>query len=50
MQNVLYRLSETPGSIRFTGRAVGADTDAVLGEQVGLDADAIERFRSQGVI
>lgn len=50
MQNVLYRLSETPGSIRFTGRAAGADTDAVLDERVGLDAEAIERLRSQGVI
>ena len=26
--NVMWRMSETPGAIRFTGRALGADTDA----------------------
>ena len=30
--NVMWRMSETPGRIRFTGRALGADTDAVLAE------------------
>ena len=31
MQNVLFRLSETPGAIRWAGRPHGADTDEVLG-------------------
>ena len=30
--NVMWRMSESPGEIRFTGRALGADTDAVLAE------------------
>ena len=30
MHNVLWRMSRTPGQIRFTGRPLGADTDAVL--------------------
>ena len=30
MQNVLFRMSETPGTIRHTGRAHGADTEEVL--------------------
>jgi crotonobetainyl-CoA:carnitine CoA-transferase CaiB-like acyl-CoA transferase len=49
MQNVLYRLSETPGGIRHTGRPHGADTDAVLAE-LGLDADEVRALRDQGVL
>ena len=36
MQNVVARLSRTPGRIRHAGRPLGADNDEVLGE---LDAD-----------
>ena len=37
MQNVLFRMSETPGSIRSTGPdAIGADTDAVL-DELGIE-------------
>ncbi|MEN3282047.1 MAG: hypothetical protein V7607_3187 [Solirubrobacteraceae bacterium] len=32
MLNVPFRLSETPGQIRWAGRRQGADTEAVLGE------------------
>ena len=32
MQGPVARLSRTPGEVRFVGRALGADTDAVLGE------------------
>ncbi|MBU3688222.1 MAG: acyl-CoA transferase [Acidimicrobiales bacterium mtb01] len=49
MGNVLFRMSETPGSIRFTGRPLGADTDDVLGE-VGVDATTIAKLRGQGVL
>jgi hypothetical protein len=30
MQNVVARLSKTPGAIRHAGRPFGADTEAVL--------------------
>jgi crotonobetainyl-CoA:carnitine CoA-transferase CaiB-like acyl-CoA transferase len=49
MQNVLFRLSATPGGIRWTGRAHGADTAEVLGE-LGCDAGEIERLRQAGVV
>jgi crotonobetainyl-CoA:carnitine CoA-transferase CaiB-like acyl-CoA transferase len=49
MPNVLARLSQTPGAIRWTGRRHGADTDAVLAE-VGLDDEAIGRLREDGVV
>lgn len=50
MQNVLYRMSETPGAIRYTGRPLGADTDAVLGEELGVDPDRLGALRERGVI
>ncbi len=49
MGNVLFRMSETPGSIRFTGRDLGADTDEVLRE-VGVDVSTIEKLRGEGVL
>jgi len=47
--DVMWRMSETPGSIRFTGRGHGQDTDEVLG-QLGLDEAALSDLRSRGVI
>ena len=49
MQNVLFRLSETPGAIRWAGRPHGADTDAVLGE-LGYSAAEIDRMRRAGAL
>ena len=49
MQNVLFRLSETPGAIRHTGRGHGADTDAVLGE-AGYGPDEIAALRAAGAV
>lgn len=49
MQNQLFRMSLTPGSIRWTGRAQGADTDAILGG-LGFDPAAILRLRADGVV
>ncbi|WP_435172270.1 CaiB/BaiF CoA transferase family protein [Actinacidiphila sp. bgisy145] len=49
MQNVLFRLSGTPGTIRWTGRPHGADTDAVLAE-LGLDSREIAALRAQGAL
>jgi crotonobetainyl-CoA:carnitine CoA-transferase CaiB-like acyl-CoA transferase len=50
MQNVLYRLSETPGAIRFTGRPHGADTDEVLREVAGLDDETVSALRARKVV
>ncbi|MEV7864773.1 CoA transferase [Streptomyces sp. NPDC088124] len=49
MQNVLFRLSETPGAIRWAGRPHGADTDTVLTE-LGLTAAEIAALRAEGVL
>lgn len=49
MQNVLFRMSGTPGEIRFAGRPHGADTDAVLGE-LGLSGEEIAALREKGAV
>ncbi|MFD5102696.1 CaiB/BaiF CoA transferase family protein [Streptomyces albidochromogenes] len=47
MQNVLFRLSETPGAIRWAGRPHNADTEAVLTE-AGLSPSEIAALRATG--
>jgi crotonobetainyl-CoA:carnitine CoA-transferase CaiB-like acyl-CoA transferase len=49
MQNVPFRLSATPGAIRFAGRPHGADTDAVLAG-LGLAPAEVARLRGAGVV
>jgi crotonobetainyl-CoA:carnitine CoA-transferase CaiB-like acyl-CoA transferase len=49
MQNVLFRLSGTPGAIRWTGRPHGADTTTVLTE-LGLTASQIAALREEGAL
>jgi crotonobetainyl-CoA:carnitine CoA-transferase CaiB-like acyl-CoA transferase len=50
MQNVLYRLSDTPGRIRWTGRPHGADTREVLSELLGLSDDEIAGLAADGIV
>jgi crotonobetainyl-CoA:carnitine CoA-transferase CaiB-like acyl-CoA transferase len=49
MQNVLFRLSETPGSIRWAGRPHGADTAEILSE-IGITGEELATLRAEGVV
>ncbi|MGN6426010.1 MAG: CaiB/BaiF CoA transferase family protein [Leifsonia sp.] len=49
MQNVLFRLSGTPGGIRWAGRRHGQDTDAVLAE-IGVAPEQLAALRERGVV
>ena len=49
MQNVLFRMLDTPGRIAWAGRPLGADNAAVYGE-LGLDAAALADLRARGVV
>lgn len=49
MQNVLFGLSSTPGSIRHAGRNLGADTDEVL-KEIGMSAERIDDLRAKKVV
>ena len=44
------RLSETPVSYRLPPPVLGEHTDAVLGERLGLGAEAVAALREKGVI
>ena len=48
MQNVLFRLSETPGGIRHAGPKLGEHTREVLAE-LGVDDDRYEELVREGV-
>ena len=49
MHNVMWRMSDTPGSVRFTGRELGADTDSVLAE-FGYDAEQVAALRERNIV
>jgi crotonobetainyl-CoA:carnitine CoA-transferase CaiB-like acyl-CoA transferase len=47
--NVMWRMSESPGRIRFTGRPIGADTDEVL-DELGYTAEDISKLKEEEVV
>jgi formyl-CoA transferase len=49
MHNVVPRLSETPGEIRWAGGELGQDNHALYGA-LGLSSDEQQRLRASGVI
>lgn len=50
MQNVFPRLSDTPGQVRHVGPRLGEHTESVLTGWIGLNDDAIDALRADGVI
>ena len=50
MQNVMFRLSETPGEIHWAGRRVGEDNEAVYRELLGLDRKRLAELAAKEVI
>jgi formyl-CoA transferase len=49
MQNVLFRLSETPGAIRWAGRGLGQDNESVYGE-IGITPEQLKELKTRNVI
>jgi crotonobetainyl-CoA:carnitine CoA-transferase CaiB-like acyl-CoA transferase len=49
MQNVMFRMSGTPGAIRWTGRALGADNAEVF-TQLGVSEAEMAELKKAGVI
>ncbi len=43
-------LSDTPGRITHLGRSLGADSDAVYGDLLGIDPDRLDALRAEGII
>jgi formyl-CoA transferase len=50
VQNVVPKLSETPGRITRLGPELGQDNDEVYGRLLGLGADELGRLKSRGVV
>ena len=50
MQNVMFRMSATPGGIDFTGRDLGADNEEVYVKELGHDLDRIRGLQDSGVL
>jgi crotonobetainyl-CoA:carnitine CoA-transferase CaiB-like acyl-CoA transferase len=50
MQNVLFRMSESPGRIRWAGRSIGADNAEVYQEILGLERDRLSKLSQEGII
>ena len=49
MQNVIFRLSETPGGITSAGPSIGQHTAEVLGE-LGIGAEELAELRRKGAV
>ena len=50
MQNVLFRMSETPGQVRWSGRPRGADNHQIYCEEFGLTTEELAGLKSKGVV
>ncbi|QIN78527.1 CoA transferase [Rubrobacter marinus] len=49
MQNVLFRLSETPGEVRWSGPRLGEHNEEVYGE-LGMERPRLEELAEKGVV
>jgi len=50
MQNVAPRLSETPGSVRHCGPALGEHTEEVLATLLGMPTEQVAQLKTAGVV
>lgn len=50
LPSALPRLSETPAQFKHTGRPLGVDTDQIIGDLLGMNAEALSRLKAERVI
>jgi crotonobetainyl-CoA:carnitine CoA-transferase CaiB-like acyl-CoA transferase len=50
MQNMIARLSRTPGKIRHAGASLGEHNDEVITGELGLSADEIAELSQEGIV
>ena len=48
--NVLPKLSETPGELKWLGPDMGQHNDEIYRGRLGLSAEEVERLKSEGII
>jgi crotonobetainyl-CoA:carnitine CoA-transferase CaiB-like acyl-CoA transferase len=49
MQNVLFRLSETPGEVKWSGSTLGAHNKEVYGE-LGIGREELDELSEKGIV
>jgi crotonobetainyl-CoA:carnitine CoA-transferase CaiB-like acyl-CoA transferase len=50
MQNVMFRMSETPGRIQWAGRRLGEDNESVYVDELGLSEEEMKSLSEDGVL
>jgi succinyl-CoA---D-citramalate CoA-transferase len=50
MQNVVPRLTETPGEVRWTGPALGQHNDQVYGDLLGIGDEERKKLLERGIV
>lgn len=50
MQNVMFRMSETPGRVRWAGRGLGEDNQNVYGDELGMSDEQLKSLSEEGVL
>jgi crotonobetainyl-CoA:carnitine CoA-transferase CaiB-like acyl-CoA transferase len=50
MQNVVPRLTETPGEVRWTGPALGQHNDEVYGGLLGIGDKERRKLLERGIV
>jgi succinyl-CoA--D-citramalate CoA-transferase len=50
MQNVVPRLSETPGEVRWTGPLLGQHNDEIFKEVLGMSEEDLAGLRERGIV
>ncbi|MCQ3806704.1 MAG: CoA transferase [Acidimicrobiaceae bacterium] len=50
MQNVVPKMSDTPGSVDWSGPALGEHNDEVFGGVLGLSTESLAQLRATGII
>ncbi len=50
MQNVMFRMSDTPGEIRWAGRGLGEDNVEVFGGELNISDEELDVLHEKGVM
>jgi crotonobetainyl-CoA:carnitine CoA-transferase CaiB-like acyl-CoA transferase len=50
MQNVMFRMSKTPGRVQWAGRGLGEDNESVYIEELGLNNEQLLALAEDGVL
>ena len=50
MQNVMFRMSETPGRVQWAGRGLGEDNESVYVDELGLSNEQMATLIEEGVL